>query len=76
MRHKQLPHASGVPQTHWMASTIPVVEVADHAGPARIRCPDRKTHTVHTVDVQRMRAEQVLRLRTVTLRQSPERVFR
>ncbi|MNQ82799.1 hypothetical protein D3C85_978610 [compost metagenome] len=49
-RNEHLPDPGRMAQAHRMAATIPHVEITDHRDPARIGGPDRKAHTVHTVD--------------------------
>ena len=45
---------------HRVAAAIPGVEVADHAGPSRVRGPQCETHAVDAVHAARVCAEQAL----------------
>ena len=40
--NEELPDAGGAPVAHRVPAAVPVIEVADHADPLRVRCPDRE----------------------------------
>ena len=58
-RKKHFPNPRRTALSHRMALTIPVVEVADHRHPPRVRCPHREMHPGNVVDVHRMRAQRL-----------------
>ncbi|MET3262896.1 hypothetical protein ABIF38_004402 [Bradyrhizobium japonicum] len=58
-RDEQFPVARAA-HAHRMAPSVPEIEVADHADPARIRRQHHEADTVDTVERHRMRAERVV----------------
>lgn len=57
IRDKKLKHPAAAPGAHDMDSTIPAIEVADHAHPLSIRCPDRKAGPRNVIEGHRVGAE-------------------
>src|SRR5262249_16667572 len=58
-----------MPLAHRHTATIPSIEIADHADPPRIGCPDRKRNAFGTVMQHGMRAELLIAREMIALDQ-------
>ena len=66
-RHEQLPHAGVAQATHLVSLTIPVIEVADHAGPPDIRRPNSERRAVNAIYLPQLRTQFLVKHQLVPL---------
>ena len=57
IRNEQLPDPAFMAAAHRVTSSIPGIEVADHAHPAGIGCPDCEEKALNPSQIEKMRAE-------------------
>jgi len=69
---EDLPDAALAAQPHHVPPAVPLVEVADHRDPARIRRPDREGHAAHAVDLAQVGAELLVGPQVRALGQQPD----
>ena len=72
VRHERLPHARLGAQLQRVALAVPVIEVTDYAGAARIRRPHREARPAHAVAHCRVRAELAMDVVMIALAEQVE----
>ena len=54
-RNENVPNAVVAVETHYMATAVPVIELADNGNALRIWRPDGKAYALHAVQLGKMR---------------------
>ncbi len=68
-RDENFPDAAPDQLAHWMNTPIPKIEIAHHADPSRVRCPDREIDAALPANLAQMRAELVVKPLVISLRE-------
>ena len=69
MRNENFPNAGIMTKPHRVAPAIPLVEAADDADTAGIRCPQRKTNAINAIHLQRLCAKHAIGCRMIAFTQ-------